>query len=187
MTYLVIRKEQLKKELLERVQELKQLQKCGMECESFYKLKERCEEEYGMAVKALGKSQQDIKKGYLKFIDTYKFIRHEALRKVSSETGLMASMYHRVFQLDQPIATPSNSSDSLRTLRRKLLIRKEFFHTQKLDPMFPEGQLLSERTPAQGEQRQLSARCFRSKKDRLSDLKLEGFRKREIFLDLEDE
>jgi hypothetical protein len=135
----------------------------------------------------LGKSQQDIKKGYLKFIDTYKFIRHEALRKVSSETGLMASMYHRVFQLDQPIATPSNSSDSLRTLRRKLLIRKEFFFTQKMDPMFPDHLLLSERTPVQGEQRQLSARCFRGKKERMNDLKLEGFKKREIFLDIEDE
>lgn len=84
-------------------------------------------------MKELNRSKQDITKGYLKFIDTYKDIKHEALRKVSSESGLMANMYRKVFNFDQHhITTPSNSSESLKKLAKKMLIRKEFYHTQKL-------------------------------------------------------
>jgi hypothetical protein len=80
----------------------------------------------------LGKSKHDIKKGYLKFIDTYKCLKHEALRRVSSETGPMAAMYHRLFQFDQTLSTPSDSSDSLKRLKHRVLIRKEFFQTHKI-------------------------------------------------------
>jgi len=60
----------------------------------------------------------------LKFIDTYKFIKHEALRKVSSESGFMTVMYHKVFQFDQESSQPSNSTESMKQLKKKILIRK---------------------------------------------------------------
>ncbi len=88
----------------------------------------------------------------------------------------MAALYSRLFHLEQHhIATPSSSSDSMRRLSRKVLIRKEFYHTQKVQPfIYNAAQLqedahLSARLPAASLPEQpldLSARCFRSRRER---------------------
>lgn len=89
------------------------------------RLKAQYEREYERKLKELNRSKQDIKKGYLKFIDTYKDIKHQALRKVSSESGLMSCMYKKIFAFDQhQVTTPSDSSESLKKLTKKILIRK---------------------------------------------------------------
>jgi hypothetical protein len=102
----------------------------------------------------------------------------------------MASMYGRLFHFDQAhITTPSDSSDSLRRLSRKVLIRKEFFLTQKVEPFIynaaqlQEDNHLSARLPAplQEQQMDLSARCFRSRRERREE---EG-RRNEMFIDIE--
>lgn len=57
------------------------------------------ESEYSTAIKELSKSKKDIKKGYLKFIDSIRCVRNEGLRRVSSETGFMSLMYKKIYKL----------------------------------------------------------------------------------------
>lgn len=188
---MLLKKEQLRQELHRRLHELAQLQQNdALRYDEYQRLKGQCEREYEKKLQELSRSKQDIKKGYLKFIDSYKDIRHEALRRVSSESGLMASMYGRLFHFDQAhIATPSDSSDSLRRLSRKVLIRKEFFLTQKVEPFIYNAAQLREDShlsarlpvPLQEEQLDLSARCFRSRRERREE---EG-RRKEMFIDIE--
>jgi hypothetical protein len=57
----------------------------------------------------------------------------------------MASMYARLFHFDQQhIATPSSSSESLKLLSKKVLIRKEFYLTQKIEPFIYNASQLQE-------------------------------------------
>lgn len=73
----------------------------------------------------LNKSRKDIKKGYLSFIDTCKNIKQEnGLRRVSSERGPMAELYYRIFNLDLALQTPSESSESMKRLTKRVLIRR---------------------------------------------------------------
>jgi hypothetical protein len=46
----------------------------------------------------------------------------------------MASLYARIFNLDKCLPTPTDSTESLKKLTKKVLIRKEFYHTQQLEP-----------------------------------------------------
>lgn len=92
----------------------------------------------------------------------------------------MAVLYSRLFHLDQHhIATPpSSSSDSMKRLSRKVLIRKEFYLTQKVEPFIYHATQLQEeahltaRLPSihlPEQQLDLSARCFRSRRERRAD------------------
>lgn len=90
----------------------------------YMKLKQKYQDQYQDEMKTLRHSRRDIKKGYLKFIDSVRGIHHEGLRRVSSESGFMANMYHKMFQFDQHSDSPSESSESMRQLSKRLLIRK---------------------------------------------------------------
>jgi hypothetical protein len=86
-------------------------------------------------MKTLSKSRKDIKKGYLSFIDTFKNIKQEnGLRRVSSENGPMSLLYTKVYNLDKTVKNSSSSSESIKRLTKRVLIRKEFFQTQKIEP-----------------------------------------------------
>jgi hypothetical protein len=46
------------------------------------------------------------------------------LRRVSSESGPMAFLYRKIFNLDTHINSPSESSESMKKIAKKVLIRR---------------------------------------------------------------
>ena len=73
----MLKKEQLRQELHRNLQHIAQLQhNDSLLYEEYQKLKGRYEREYEKKLQELNKSKQEIKKGYLRFIDNYKDVRH---------------------------------------------------------------------------------------------------------------
>lgn len=65
-------------------------------------------ENYEASIRELKKGKHDIKKGYLTYIDCLHQTKkastdrsnHQAIRKVSSETGFISTLYQRIFKFD---------------------------------------------------------------------------------------
>jgi hypothetical protein len=73
----MLKKEQLRQELHRNLQQIAQLQhNDSLLYEEYQQLKGRYEREYEKKLQELNKSKQEIKKGYLRFIDNFKDLRH---------------------------------------------------------------------------------------------------------------
>lgn len=92
---------------------------------------------------ALKKTKHDIKKGYLQYIDcinkikeiendhSHKIDGKYGLRKVSSDSNFLSSLYEKIFKFDKCISEWSGGSQSIEMLTKKILIRKQYFRQEK--------------------------------------------------------